>query len=270
MSDSHPSVVIVGHPGVGKSALLAGLDAAGLSGDGHWEELPGVHMLGRNTPAECVVYDRLLGREAASGTPPAVVVALVGAQDLARQLYLVSQLIDLRLPLVVGVIGVRTAAQAGLRVDVERLERALGVPVVDVSPGNVADLRKLVETVGELAGRPFVEPPPHWRPSPALADAFHHVDRNWGYRHLKLHKGARFIEGMRLLGVPRAVGEYADHPAYETLLDVLETARKKLEDSNERWTSAEVVQRTKWIGQLLQPVVTKTKPAPRWRRWLLR
>ena len=263
MADA-PQVVIVGHPKSGKSTLLRGLKELDPAGASSWIELPGVHMLGRNTESENEVYDRLVG----SNSSPDGIVALADARNLSQQLFLVSQLIDLRLPIVVGVTGMHAAAGEGILVAVDRLGAALGVPAIQVDPEQDEGIKAIIEQAQQFPGKKNINRTPHWRPSVALADAFHHLDRKWGYNHLSLHTGARFIEGLRLLTVPKAVEEYVSHPAYSELEKTLEAARKMLEDKNERWTSAEVMQRHNGLGQILQSVVqTEPKPEKAEGRW---
>ena len=252
-------IAVVGHPGSGKSTLLAQLQGAEGGTQFQWEEMPGIHMLGRNTPGEKRVYDALLGWGMEEGSDlPAGIVAIAEAGQLERQLYLISQLIDLRLPVVVGITKLEKAAREGIEVDVNRLGEALGVPLVRVTTSEQDHIGRMLDALGKLAGYKKIERAPHWRPSVALAEAFHHFDRNWGFEHLTIHKGARFIEGLRLLTVPKAVEDYQRHTAYEDLEEVLKAARRVLEDSNERWTTVEVVQRHNGLGQILQTTVRKS------------
>ncbi|MEM8488378.1 MAG: FeoB small GTPase domain-containing protein [Bacteroidota bacterium] len=257
-SDYSPVITLVGFPQVGKSALLEQLKPAGML-----EELPGIYMLGCNTEQEAGAYDKLLGR---GKYAPAGIVAVVDAAALDRQLYLAFQLIDLRLPLVLCLTGRAAATNAGITVDTRRLAEMTGVPVF-VVPDEVDAAREAIvqwQTKTEDTPR---KRPDHWRPSVALADAYQHLDTTWIHKHLHLYTGARLVEGLRLLTVPKAVEEYEAHPAYKSLLRALDESRKMLEDKQEKWTTAEVVQRSKWIGQLLQAVVTQSTPPPPARNW---
>lgn len=251
-------IAIVGFPQQGKSALKQELEAAQTDGYFRFVELPGVFMLGRNTRDEEEAYDFLLGRSLSSARPWGI-IALVDSADLERQLYLVFQLIDLRLPLVLCLAGGAQARATGVQVDVRRLAAELGVRVFSLEEG-------MGETMGVLDSwrneemQNVKRQPNHWRPSRALADAYQHLDTNWIHRHLRLYTGARLVEGLRLLTVPKAVAEYEGHPAYKALLRHLDEARQILENRNEKWTMAEVVQRTRWIGQVVSASVSKAQP----------
>lgn len=251
-TDHTPVINIVGFPQVGKSAIMEQLTHTALG----FEELPGIFMLGRNTEQEAKAYDKLLGR---GGYAPAGIVAVADAGALDRQLYLVFQLIDLRLPIVLCLSGVDLAQQAGIEVNTARLSEMIGVPVYGVPHDLAAAQAAITEWPATAEDAPRSRPG-HWRPSVALADAYQHLDTGWIHKHLHLYTGARLVEGLRLLTVPKAVEEYEAHPAYKSLVHHIAEARGMLEEKSEKWTTAEVVQRSKWIGQALQAAVRQSAP----------
>ncbi len=251
-TDHTPVINIVGFPQVGKTALLEQLSHATLG----FEEVPGIYMLGRNTDQEAAAYDKLLGR---GGYAPAGIVAVADAGALDRQLYLVFQLIDLRLPLVLCLTGVEPAQQAGIAVNTARLSEMIGVPVYAV-PNDLAGAQQTIADWKADSDESPRSRPGHWRPSVALADAYQHLDTKWIHKHLHLYTGARLVEGLRLLTVPKAVEEYEAHPAYKSLVRYIDEARGMLEEKREKWTTAEVVQRSKWIGQAVQAAVKQSSP----------
>ncbi len=92
-------------------------------------DLPGSYSLQPRSPDEEISRNVLLGRR--SDTPrPDLIVAVVDASALERHLYLVAQLLDLGLPVVLALNMVDVAERRGLRVDVVRLEAELGIPVI--------------------------------------------------------------------------------------------------------------------------------------------
>ncbi len=251
-SDHTPIIPIVGFPQVGKSALFEQLTTTA----GALEELPGIYMLGRNTAQEAGAYDKLLGR---GDYAPAGIVAVADAAALDRQLYLVFQLIDLQLPLVLCLSGDAAARLAGIEVKTSRLSEMIGVPVFVVPDETAAVQDAMAQWEITTEDKPRKRPD-HWRPSIALADAYQHLDTKWIHKHLHLYTGARLVEGLRLLTVPKAAEEYEAHPAYNSLQRYLDESRRMLEDKQDKWTTAEVVQRSKWIGQVLQAAVTRKEP----------
>lgn len=94
-------------------------------------DLPGTYSLVANSPDEQVAMEVLRGLR--SDTPaPDVIVAVVDASNLARNLYLVSQLMELRRPLIIALNMSDIASRRGQPVDATALARELGVPVVPV------------------------------------------------------------------------------------------------------------------------------------------
>ncbi len=255
---SKPSIAITGFPKAGKSALLAAIQHTDVAEAFDFTELPGVFMLGRNTPVEEQAYDYLLGRPSSLGMgPPFGIVSVVDASELSRQLYLAFQLIDLRLPFVLYLTGVEEAAGKGITVDKNKLAELIGVKVLSAEQDAGAIITVLRDWRDSDVEK-VVRKPTHWRPSMALADAYQHLDTEWIHKHLHLYTGARLVEGLRLITVPRAIEDYEAHPAYKSLLRNLDQARKILEDRREKWTMAEVIQRNKWITQTLQAAVSST------------
>jgi len=94
-------------------------------------DLPGTYSLISRSPDELVAMEVLRGLR--PDTPaPDVVVAVVDASNLQRNLYLISQLIELGRPMVVALNMMDVAASRGLAVSPQRLEAQLGVPVIPV------------------------------------------------------------------------------------------------------------------------------------------
>ena len=92
-------------------------------------DLPGTYSLIPGSPDEQITTDILLGT--ADHTPlPDAVICVVDANHLERNLYLVSQIIDHRIPTVVALNMIDIANKRGVEIDVEKMSAALGVPVV--------------------------------------------------------------------------------------------------------------------------------------------
>ena len=153
MSTPSERVAIVGSPNSGKSSLfnrLTGLRQKVANYPGvtvekkvgscqlpsgrrmEFVDLPGTYSLEPRSPDEAIVRDVLEGRCAPEETAD-LVVAVVDATNLERQLYLALQILATGRPAIL-VLNLMDAAEAqGIAIDVAAMERLLGVPVLPVS-----------------------------------------------------------------------------------------------------------------------------------------
>ena len=90
-------------------------------------DLPGIYSLSPYSPEEVVSRDYLM-----SGEPDAV-IQVIDATNIERNLYLAMQVIECGLPVVVALNMTDLLEKSGDRVDIDALERALGVAVVPIS-----------------------------------------------------------------------------------------------------------------------------------------
>src|ERR1700756_1275917 len=146
-SPRHCVAALVGNPNTGKTTLfnaLSGLrqrvgNYPGVTvetkkgqmtcGGQTFEliDLPGTYSLAPRSPDEMVAVDVILGQQKGE-TRPDVVVAIVDASNLDRNLYLTTQALELGVPVVVALNMIDVAEKHGLRIDAERLSAGLGVP----------------------------------------------------------------------------------------------------------------------------------------------
>ena len=180
-----PLIALVGNPNCGKTALFnlltgsrqkvanyAGVTVERKEGklrtkDGKTLrvlDLPGAYSLHPRSPDERVTTDVLQGR-ARGERRPELVVCVVDATQLRRNLRLVLAVQRLGLPCIVALNMVDLAARRGLQVDPEALSRELGVPVVPT----VA-----VKAHGDGPLRELLEDRSRWVPASAPAEVLHH------------------------------------------------------------------------------------------------
>src|SRR5690606_4168621 len=92
-------------------------------------DLPGTYSLSASSPDEEIALGVLLGLT--PGVPEQdVVVVVVDAQNLERNLFLASQVLELGVPTVIALNQMDAAAAAGIQVDPVELTLELGAPVV--------------------------------------------------------------------------------------------------------------------------------------------
>jgi ferrous iron transport protein B len=174
------TVALIGNPNTGKSTLFSAL--AGVrqrvgnypgvtvekklgTAEFHGQvftvvDLPGTYSLSPRSPDEMVAVDVLLSRRG-DVAPIDVVLCIVDASNLERNLYLVSQVLELSRPTVVALNMVDVAADKGLVLDLQRLAGRLPVKFVPVQANQRIGIEKLKQAIAEAAE----EPPPRV-PSP--------------------------------------------------------------------------------------------------------
>ncbi len=139
-----PAVALAGNPNSGKTSLFNHLTGANQR-VGNWPgvtverkegvrrteagqalvvDLPGIYGFTADTPDQRVARDYLLLEEAD------VLVAVVDASNLTRHLYLVMQLIEFGVPMVIALNMTDVAVAAGVRIDAAALAQALDVEVI--------------------------------------------------------------------------------------------------------------------------------------------
>ena len=127
-------------------------------------DLPGSYSLHAGSPDEQIATDVLLGIADHTG-PPDLVLCAVDATNLERNLYLVTQIIDRHLPLVIALTKMDSAARNGLSINTQKMQEALGVPVVPVVAQNGQGLDQLRIALS-TARRRYDRPPPWTLPEP--------------------------------------------------------------------------------------------------------
>ncbi len=201
-------------------------------------DLPGSYSLSASSPDEQIALEVLLGR-APDGWRPDVVVVVADAAHLSRNLFLVSQVLEVGVPVVLALNQMDVAEAQRIEIDVPELAHALGIPVVPL----VAKRGQGIDTLGRacetamtlpLPVRQFVLP---HAVDEALAPVVDRLERGG------LSPSAARLEALRLMSVTHAephlaqmdgVDEARRHAA--TTLAQIGIAPARLEaDARYRW-----------------------------------
>lgn len=176
-SESIPLVVVLGNPNTGKSTLFNALTGSkqrtgnypGVTverregtlvyGQTRMElvDLPGTYSLAPRSPDEMLTVQVLLGSGPASRAPD-VILCVVDASNLTRNLFLVSQLLDLQLPLVVALNMTDVAQRRGIEVDTTELSKLLGVPVIPIQANRKQGIEPLKQALVQAVHCPPTVP----------------------------------------------------------------------------------------------------------------
>ncbi|PWV63195.1 Fe(2+) transporter permease subunit FeoB [Plasticicumulans acidivorans] len=113
-------------PGVTVERKVGGFRHAGV--DFELVDLPGTYSL--DVSDSEVSLDEKIARDFVAGGEADVILNIVDASNLERNLYLSAQLLEMRVPTVVALNMVDVATERGISIDVEALARTLGCPVL--------------------------------------------------------------------------------------------------------------------------------------------
>ena len=189
MSTSPINIALVGNPNSGKSSLfnsLTGLNQKvgnfpGVTVDKKTGlcdlepgltvniiDLPGTYSLYPRRADEWVSYKVLMNVDEA--IHPDLVVLVADASNLRRNLLFCSQIIDLKIQVVVALTMTDLAGKRGIKIDLEELERELGVPVVSINPRKNKGIVQLKKVMGQAARGQYRIPARDFINTKALAE----------------------------------------------------------------------------------------------------
>lgn len=147
---------------VGSSAISTEMTATII-------DLPGTYSLYPRREDEWVAYRVLMGQDKA--VFPDMVVLVADASNLKRNLLFASQIIDLKIPVVIGLSMMDLAKSKGIKIDVPELERELGVPVIPINPRKNKGIPQLKKAVEQTAQSLYKTPVRDFIDNEALAVA---------------------------------------------------------------------------------------------------
>lgn len=271
------TVALLGNPNTGKSTLFSamvgvpqrignypGVTVEKKVGDcvfaGHHFsviDLPGTYSLAPRSPDEMVAVDVLLGRRG-DVPPPDVIVCIVDATNIWRNLYLVSQAMELERPVVVVLNKIDLAQQRGITIDAMGLRQRLGVPVIETQAHRgvgLVEFRQALLDAATGGGIPMESPFP---------DAFcEEVAR------LKTRADARRPVPMARYLVERLLldtGGYLERSDLvggdRELFEEVRLARKRLQDAGYPIPGIETTSRYQWVERMIDGLVAESEDQP--------
>jgi ferrous iron transport protein B len=211
-------------------------------------DLPGTYSLYPRREDEWVSYRVLLHQDIE--VQPDIVVLVADASNLKRNLLFASQIIDLKIPMVVALTMLDIAKQKDITIDVSELERELGVPVVPINPRKNKGLAALKKTIAHTAQHLYKAPARDFINNRALATA-------------------------AIGEVKELFPDFSDYKAIHYLInhehfslnDHMQTAIEKIETDNvfnhTKIQAEEIVQRYQRIGSILKQTVSEPSPLKR-------
>ncbi|MFI5152754.1 MAG: ferrous iron transport protein B [Chitinophagales bacterium] len=266
LSRKHIHIALVGNPNSGKSSLfnsLTGLNQKvgnfpGVTVDkrtGTSEiapgmraeiiDLPGTYSLYPKRGDEWVTYKILLQQD--QDIRADMVVLLVDASNLKRNLLFCSQIIDLKIPVVVALTMMDLANKKAVEIDINGLERELGIPIVQVNPRKNKGINQLKRVIAQTAMQLYQTPARDFIQNKSLAssavegvkDFFPEISDYTAIHYLMHHEHFAFDPGLqqRFEGIEQANGF-----------------------NHTRVQAEEIIQRYNRIKQVMQHTVSEPDP----------
>jgi ferrous iron transport protein B len=154
-------IAVVGNPNTGKTTLFNGI-TRGNQKIGNWPgvtvekitgtlkadeqditvvDLPGIYCLSANSEDEIIARDYILSGE------PELVVNIVDASNLERNLFLTTNLLEMNVPVLLVLNMMDVAKNNGISIDTKLLEKELNVPVVPISATEREGIDRVVQRI---------------------------------------------------------------------------------------------------------------------------
>jgi ferrous iron transport protein B len=273
-------IVLTGNPNSGKTTLfnaLTGLRArvgnyAGVTverkegkllgapagSNARVLDLPGTYSLSPQSIDEQISRDVLLNR-LPELPAPSVIIAVVDASNLQRNLYYASQVIELGYPTIIALNMVDVAEENGHQIDTGKLAGELGVRVVPMVASTGQGLPELRQTILSSLQTPQRRKPRQFSELPAPLQA--EADTLAGLLAETFHdrRAQAAAEALLILSNEKALASSLEHyPA--PIQQAVTAARQRLEAAGVDWRGATIERRYMAVAAIQRAATTELAP----------
>jgi len=259
-------IALVGNPNSGKTSLfncLTGLNqkvgnfpgvtvdkktgatAVSETMEARVIDLPGTYSLYPRRLDEWISYKVLLNQD--KEIKADVIVVVADASNLKRNLLFCTQIIDLKVPMVIALTMMDLAKRKGIKIDIAELERELGVPVISVNPRKQKGIPQLKKAIEQTALQLYQAP---------VRDFIEN-------KQLALESIEDVQKIFPALSDYTAVHYLINHESFDLdneMQDTIENIERKHSFNPTRTQAEEILQRYSRIKRLMQVAVSEPDP----------
>ena len=266
------SIALIGNPNSGKSTLFNSLTGS-TQFVGNWPgvtvekkegktkigdekvavmDTPGIYSLSPYSNEEIITREYVLNDK------PNLIVNIIDASNLERNLYLTTQILELGVPTVVALNMIDVIAKKGEVVSAAALSKELGCPVCEISAISNKGLPELKDTIAkELAKEP--EAPKHtFKYSDEVEAAIKSVVTKLESEAATINVGGYDYTALKMLSNDKAAvkANNINNECWAEANKIREDIEKKADDDFE---SVIAEQRYAWIGSVIDSIITKRR-----------
>jgi ferrous iron transport protein B len=208
-------------------------------------DLPGTYSLYPKRLDEWVSYRVLLNQD--SDIKADVLVIVVDANNLKRNLLFCTQIIDLKKPVVIALTMLDLAKKKGIQIDLAELERELGVPVVAINPRRHKGIPQLKKAIEQTANHLYQAPARDFIDNKSLAAA-------------SIQDLQKLIPGVSDYAAIHYLINHEEFHLNGTLQEDIENVEKAHNFNHTKTQATEIMQRYSRIKHIMQVAVAEPDP----------